>query len=146
MRTAAGTASLWGMTMSERGTLHEWARLERDFVELLKTVSETIGRTSATLVLLTREIGRMGLRAWALSESKRKLIGHEAKKLSPLGRFREWLVVRSNYPPHLIVRNGNLQCSACGQPFSAHAKPTLSRCYAEHVYAAHRVVRKMPRK
>ena len=123
--------------MSERSTLHEWTRLEKEFLDFLKTVSESIGQISLTLILFMRGIGRIGLSAWPRSESKLKLIGRAAHTLDPLGRLREWLAVRANYPPHLVIRNGTLQCSVCGQWFRSDAKPSLSSFYAEHIYAVH---------
>ena len=45
---------------------------------------------------------------------------------------------KGKLPAHLIDRDGLKQCSACGQKFSLDAKPTLSRAFAEHVYAVHK--------
>jgi hypothetical protein len=44
----------------------------------------------------------------------------------------------SKLPAHLVDRDGSKQCSPCGQKFSPDAKPTLSRAFAEHVYAVHK--------
>jgi hypothetical protein len=125
--------------MSGRDSLHEWSRFEKEFADILRNLPALIARVSLGIVGLTKQAGSMGLDAWSRTESNLKSIGSVAKKLVTFSRSREWLALRANYPPHLVLRNGVLQCSACGQPFSRDLKPSLSRLYAEHVYTKHRM-------
>lgn len=44
---------------------------------------------------------------------------------------------RFRLPPHLVDRDGEKLCSACGVVIPADAKPSLSKAFVEHVRQVH---------
>ena len=54
----------------------------------------------------------------------------------------EILSMVTNLPPHLVERDGEKLCSACGAVMPADAKPSLSKAFVEHVRQMHKSVPK----
>jgi hypothetical protein len=48
-------------------------------------------------------------------------------------------MVRKRLPAHLVTSNEVKRCSLCNKEFTADAKPSLSKAFAQHVKQVHRV-------